>query len=211
MATLGTYQRVVIKGTGIGSEVWQTGFWTVAGTPPSTQAQLNTDCAAIAAFVSTWWTTVKAFVYGTYALTEVDMYQYVSPSTHASLQAQTVLSAVAGTLVTPASPVDTCCVVSIRSGQPGRSGRNRMYVPDHQTISNGTGTFSGTSYSSIGTATKALFSSVAGYSSYVPVVASRTMNQWFQPTAFDTDNKPDVQRRRENKLTPTATQVLPFP
>lgn len=211
MTTLGTYQRVVIKGTGIGSEVWQTGFWTVAGTPASTAAQLATDCNAISAFVSTWWTAVKPSIYSSFALTEVDMYQYVSPSTRASLQAQTLLAASAGTLATAASPIDCCCVVSIRSAQPGRSGRNRLYVPCHTTCLNSTGCFTGTVNNTIGTATKALFTSVVGYSTYAPVVLSRKLNAWFPPTNIDTDNKPDVQRRRENKLLPTATQVLAFP
>lgn len=211
MTTLGTYQRVVIKGTSIGAEQWQTGFWTVAGTPPTTQAQLSTDCSAIAAFVSTWWTAVKAGVYNSFSLTEVDMYQYVSPSVTASLQAQTILSAVAGTLAAAGPSIDQACVCSVRSSTPGRSGRNRLYVPCHTAVSNVNGCFSSAINNTIGTATKALFTSVAGYSTYVPVVLSRTKNQWYQPTGFNTDNKPDVQRRRENRLAATATQVLTFP
>lgn len=211
MTTLGTYQRVVIKGTGIGSEVWQTGFWTVAGTPPSTQAQLSTDCVAISAFVTTWFNAIKTLVYTSFALTEVDMYQYVSPATTASLQAQNIMTANAGTLAGASSPVDSCCVVSIRSATPGRSGRNRMYAPCHTSVTPTTGCFGSSAQNTIGTATKALFTSVAGYSTYVPVVLSRTKNAWYQPTNIDTDNKPDVQRRRENKLLPTATQVLAFP
>jgi hypothetical protein len=44
-----------------------------------------------------------------------------------------------------------------------------------------------------------------------PAVVSRHLHQWFPPSAIDTDNKPDVQRRRENRLVPTSTQVLAFP
>lgn len=211
MTTLGTYQRVVIKGTSIGSEVWQTGFWTVAGTPPATQAQLSTDCVAMAGFVTTWFNAIKTLIYTSFKLTEVDMYQYVSPATVASLQAQDVITAVPGTLAGAASPIDSCCVVSIRSATPGRSGRNRLYVPCHTSCGPSDGCFGSAAQNTIGTATKALFTSVAGYSTYVPVVLSRTKNAWYAPTNIDTDNKPDVQRRRENKLLPTATQVLAFP
>lgn len=211
MTTLGTYQRVVIKGTGVGSEIWQTGFWTVAGTPAGTQAQLATDCTAMAGFVGTWFTAIKGLLYTSFSLTEVDMYQYVSPATTASLQAQNVLTAVPGTLAAASSPIDTSCVVSIRSATPGRSGRNRMYVPCHGQITPATGCFASSANNTIGTATKALFTSVAGYSTYVPVVLSRTKNAWYPPVNIDTDNKPDVQRRRENRLLPTATQVLAFP
>jgi hypothetical protein len=42
-------------------------------------------------------------------------------------------------------------------------------------------------------------------------VVSRTTGQWYPPTNIDTDNKPDVQRRRENRLLPSHTQVLAFP
>jgi hypothetical protein len=127
------------------------------------------------------------------------------------LQAQVILTANPGTLAGASSPIDTCCVVSIRSAQPGRSGRNRLYVPCHTTVGPTDGCFGSAAQNTLGTATKALFTSVAGYSTYVPVVLSRTKNAWFAPSNIDTDNKPDVQRRRENKLIPTATQVLAFP
>jgi hypothetical protein len=201
----------VIKGTGPGSEIWQTGFWTSAVTPPGTQAQLQTDCNAIAAFVTTWWTAIKVSIYSSYALTEVDMYQYVAPSTVASLQAQTVLTASPGTNATPGSPIDTCVVVSLRSAVPGRSNRGRMYLPYHSTAAVATGLFVNSNTDNYGTATKALMTSVAGYASYVPVVVSRTHSTWQPLAAIDTDNKPDVQRRRENRLLPSHTQVLAFP
>jgi len=211
MAGLGTYQRVVIKGTGIGAEIWQTGFWTQNVTPPTTQAALQTDCNAIAAFVDTWWTTVKAQCYSSYALTEVDMYQYVAPSHTASLQAASPRSAVAGTISVQGAPIDTCCVVSLRSAVPGRANRGRMYVPMHTGLTGSTGCWAGTPSTSVGTATKALMTSVAGYSGYVPIVVSRTHSTWQPLASLVTDNKPDVQRRRENRLAATNVQVLAFP
>lgn len=211
MPALATYQRVVIKGTGPNSEIWQTGFATAAVTPPTTQAQLQTDCTAIAGFVTTWWTAIKGLIYSSYSLTEVDMYQYVAPSRVATLQAQSVLTAAPGTNAATGSPIDTACVVSIRSAVPGRSHRGRMYVPCHSGVAPASGMFTGTPNTTIGTATKAMFTSVAGYSSYVPVVVSRTHNTWDAVASLITDNKPDVQRRRENKLIPGNIQVLAFP
>lgn len=211
MPALGTYQRVVIKGTGPNSEIWQTGFSTAAVTPPTTQAGLQTDCTAISAFITTWWNAIKGSIYSSYALTEVDMYQYVAPSTVATLQAQTVLTANPGTSAATGSPIDTALVTSIRSAVPGRSHRGRMYVPCHAGCQVANGMFTGTPNVTYGTALKALFTSVAGYSSYVPVVVSRTHNTWDAVASLVTDNKPDVQRRRENKLIPTNTQVLAFP
>jgi hypothetical protein len=208
---LGTYQKVVIKGTGPGSEVWQTGFWTTCTTNPVDQPALQTLCNTIAPFVTTWWAAVKGTIYALYSFTEVDMYQYVAPSTTAQFQAQTILTASAGTYVTNGGSIDQSLVVSIRSARPGRSGRNRMYVPFHQAITATTGLASNSQTDGIGTATKALFTAVAGGSVAAPIVVSRTHGFWNAPSNIDTDNKPDIQRRRENRLLPTHTQVLAFP
>lgn len=208
---LGTYQKVVIKGTGPGSEIWQTGFWTTCTTNPVDQPALQSLCNTIAPFVTTWWAGVKTKVTPLYSFTEVDMYQYVSPSTTAQFQAQTIITAVPGTLATNGSPIDTALVVSIRSPLPGRSGRNRMYIPMHEAISISTGLVSNTTTDQYGTATKALFTAVAGGSVAAPIVVSRAHSFWNVPSNIDTDNKPDVQRRRENRLLPTHTQVLAFP
>lgn len=211
MSALTTYQRVVLKGTGPSSEIWQTGFWTESVTPPSTQAQLQTDCNAIAAFCTTFYNSLKPTIYSAYAFTEVDMYQYVYPGSTATLQAQTILTPNAGGKATAGSPIDTCIVASIRSSVPGRSNRGRMYLPYHDTISATTGMLSAATNNTYGTAVKTLFTSVAGYAGYVPVVVSRTHGTWQPVSSIVTDNKPDVQRRRENRLLPTATQVLAFP
>lgn len=211
MSNLTTFQKVVIKGTGPGSEIWQTGFTTAAITPPTTQAALQTDCNAISAFVTTFWNSIKATIFSCYSLTEVDMYQYIWPATKAQFQAQTILTPNAGSLVAAGSPIDTALVVSIRSAVPGRSGRGRMYLPYHSTCANASGLVTGTPYNTYGTAVKTLFTSVAGYSSYAPIVPSRTHGTWQPPSSIVTDNKPDVQRRRENRLLPTAVQVLAFP
>jgi hypothetical protein len=45
----------------------------------------------------------------------------------------------------------------------------------------------------------------------VPVVVSRTHHTWQPLASIITDNKPDVQRRRENKLAASSVQVLSFP
>lgn len=208
---LATYQKVVIKGTGPGSEVWQTGFWTTCTTNPVDQPSLASLCNTIAPFVTTWWAAVKGTCYALYSLTEVDMYQYVAPSTTAQFQAQTILTATPGTYATNGGAIDQALVVSIRSALPGRSGRNRMYVPFHQAIQTSNGLAPNSQTDAIGTATKALFTAVVGGSVAAPIVVSRTLGVWNTPTNIDTDNKPDVQRRRENRLLPSHTQVLAFP
>lgn len=211
MTALGTYYKLVIKGTGPASEIWQTGLSLVSTVDPSTQAAIQADANTLQGFVATWYTAIKSFLYTSYNYTGVSLYQYIAPSTTAHLQANVPVAAVPGTLATAGSPIDTATVVSIRSADPSRRGRNRLYVPDHTTCAAATGMRSTTSTSSIGTATKALFTAIVGSSTYAPIVISRTGGKWEVPLFLDTDNKPDVQRRRENRLLPTSTQVLAFP
>lgn len=211
MAALTTYQRFVIKGTGPGSEIWQTGFSTTCTTQPVDQPALQALLNTIGPFIDTWWTSVKAHCYALYSYTGASAYQYVDPSTSAQFQADRTVTPVPGTLTTSGAPIDTALVVSLRSATPGRSGRGRMYVPFHEPVAFGAGLYAGTTSALIGTATKALFSSITGGSVAAPIVVSRTKHQWYPITELVTDNKPDVQRRRENKLSPSSIQVLAFP
>jgi hypothetical protein len=86
-----------------------------------------------------------------------------------------------------------------------------MYVPCHVGVQAANGNWASPDSNAIGTATKTLMSSVAGYASYVPIVVSRTHSTWQPLASLITDSKPDVQRRRENRLAAITTQVLAFP
>lgn len=211
MPALGVYQRVVITGTSVGSEIWQTGFYIADTAPPATQADLQSLLNSIGTALDTWWTAVKAHCYTSFAYTGASMYQYVAPSTSAQFQARRDVTPVAGTLASAGSPIDSCCVVSLRSSVPGRRGRNRMYVPFMDGVPTPGACWSATQTGLIGTATKALMTAVSGSSAAVPIVVSRTGNVYNPLASLVTDNKPDVQRRRENKVLPTGTQVLAYP
>lgn len=211
MPALGIYQRVVIKGQTFTSEIWQTGFYVIDTTPPPDQATLQALCNTLEPLVNTWWTSIKANLPAGFTYTGISMYQYVDPSTIAQFQAQTLRAAVAGTSAVGQSPIDTACVVSLRSSLPGRSGRNRMYVPCTAAVNQATGMWDSTVPDGIGTATKALMTACAGAPNALPVVVSRTLHQYHPLSGLNTDSKPDVQRRRENRLVPNHTQVLAFP
>lgn len=211
MAGLGVYQKIVIRGTGPGAEVWQTGFHIAATTVPASQADLQTLLNTIAPYVDTWWTAVKASAFSSYVYTTVDAYQYVDPATTAQYQATSPRTATPGSLSSGQSTLDQACVVSLRSANPSRSGRNRMYVPCHAQVQSNGMFLSATTNTAIGTATKTLFSSIAGGTSAVPIVASRAIHQALPLVSLITDNKPDIQRRRINRINPTSQQVLAFP
>ena len=86
-----------------------------------------------------------------------------------------------------------------------------MYVPCHMPVGFADGCYAAADTNAIGTATKALFTAILGGSTGGVVVVSRTHSIYSLVSALDTDNKPDVQRRRENRLRPSTTQVLAFP
>lgn len=211
MTALTAYQRIVVQGLGPGSEIWQTGVTTVALSPLVDQPALQSYCNTLEPMFNTWWNSCKVSAYPLYKYTGINAYQYQWPNTKAQFQAQTLRAAVAGTGAAGGCPIDTACVVSIRSAVPGRSARGRMYVPFHKAMDALTGLIIPADAAVIGTATKALFAAIVGGSTGAPIVASRTHGTWYPPTSLVTDNKPDVQRRRENRLAPGTIQVLPFP
>jgi hypothetical protein len=208
---LGTYQKFVIKGTGPGSEIWQTGFYTTCTMNPVDQPALQALLNTIAPFVDTFFAALKSKIYPTYTYTEVDAYQYVSPSHVAAFNAQAIRTPTAGTLVGNGQQLDGAVVCSIRTPLPSRRGRGRMYLPCHDVVQPSGMLANAATNTQYGTALKALFSSIVGGSVAAPIVVSRTGNFWNPPTQIITDNKPDVQRRRVDRLLPTSTQILAFP
>lgn len=211
MTTLTTWQRLVITGTSVGSEIWQTGLSLVSTSAPTSQAALQTDCNTLEPFVNTWWTSVKPHIYSSFAYTGIKLFQYQGAATKAQYQAQTVRTSVAGSLVANSSPIDTALVVSLRTGSPSRSGRGRMYIPCHDVVGPTAGTFVGTGSADYSAAVKALANAIAGGSTYAVAVVSRTLSEYNLVTKGIADNKPDVQRRRENRIVPTINSVVTIP
>lgn len=211
MSALTTWARIVMQGLGPGAEIWQTGLSVIAAPLPGTQAALQTDCNALEPFFNTFWGSLKSHIYSSFSYTGVKMYAYSGAATRATLQAQTLRTAVAGTLVANSSPIDTSLVASLRTAVPGRSGRGRMYLPCHDVCQPTSGNFVGTASADYALAVKTLANAIAGYSSYAVAVVSRTTSNWELVRQVIADNRPDVQRRRENKIIPSivSSQVIP--
>lgn len=211
MPGLAAYQRWNISGKGPGSEIWQCGFSTISTSAITSQAGLQSLVNSLAPFVNTFWTALRPSVYPIYSITNLTGYQYVYPSNRAQFQAQAALTATTGTLASNAAPIDTALVVSLRTAVPGRRTRGRMYVPCHAPITTTDGCFSSTVSTAIGTAVKTMLSSVFSGTTLAPVVVSRTGGTYETITGCVTDNKPDVQRRRENRLAASNVQTLTIP
>lgn len=196
--------RYVIRGTGPGSEIWQTGFWLQRA--EADQASLQTDTDASAASITTFWNAIKGTIYTSYALTELRTYWYSGGSNQATFEAAHIFTPNPGTNATPGSPIDTCLVASLRTARVGLSYRGRMYLPYHGQVTPGTGLVSGAP-ATYANAVAALLSDALNMT---PVVVSRHLATFEPITNVVVDQRPDVQRRRENRLavgTPSMATV----
>lgn len=193
--------RTVIQGTGPGAEIWQTGFWwapTVTGSIV-TLADFKLATASIQPLVSTMWASIRSKIYTSYGYTGIKSYWYTGGTT-ATFVAQDSVTSSPGTLASSGSPIDTSCVVSIRTANAGRSFRGRMYLPRHEACTPATGLFV-TSTSDYSTAVGTMFNSLAFASPGALVrQVSLKLAEATIPTAVICDSLPDVQRRRENRL-----------
>lgn len=212
MGDLLQYDRLAITGRGPGAEIWQTSIGLVAvGSGPGTQAALQAQANMIEPLVNTWWTSVKTKVDPSYSYTGISIYQYIAPVTVAQLQARVDRTAVPGTLANGGCPIDTAMVHTLGTGIPGRSTRGRMYVPYHDACVVGTGLWPTAQPATWAGFLKTLLNGITGGSAFVPVVISRTHGTQNPITSIKVDNKPDVQRRRENRLNASATAVVSVP
>jgi len=201
----GQVVRYEIRGSGPGSEIWQTGWYGFTATPFTTQSDLDTDVAAVSAFVTTWWTAIKGFIYPTYSLTELRGYYYPGGGDTAEFASSHVYTPAPGTLSGNGSPVDTCLVQSLRTTTVGASHRGRMYAPMHSLILS-SGLVQSTTATTYCNATAALLNATTTEA----CVVSRVLGTQQPVTMVGVDLKPDVQRRRQNRLaggTPATASV----
>jgi hypothetical protein len=191
--------RNEIRGTSPGGEIWQTGFWNDCLGTPFTAADLATYLGVIAPYVTTWWNAIKANIYSTFTLTEVRAYYYQSSGQHADFGNVALLTPNAGTFAGNGNPIDTALVHSLRSVRVGSSHRGRMYVPHHSTVLNTGLIQSATALTGV-TATAAMFTSINANTATRVSVVSATLATVDQVVSVTADLKPDVQRRRQNRL-----------
>lgn len=191
--------RYEIRGRGPGSEIWMTSFWLQASSPYASATVLQAQLNNLLPDVLVWWNGVRVNIASSYTYTELRAYAYAGGGDTAEFGASALVSTSAGALGASGSPIDTALVVSLHTGFVGKSRRGRMYVPYHNTCSMTTGliTATATDYALI---TKTLFDSVNTHSADRVSVVSRTLGDSAPVLSVSFDQKPDVQRRRENRL-----------
>lgn len=204
--------RFLLNGTSGATEVWTTTFhvrWTTDIF--WSQATLDSLTASIKGLFDTAWTTLKTFATGDMKFTECRGYVYEIGSSVADWVS---LSSVATPQVGTSSiahPLQCGIVQSLRSSAPTRSGRGRMYLPLNGIPMSVNGNYNSTNVTSIATTMKTFYQGVnaiaVGAATTKLVVASATQSQVRDVLTVVTDTRPDVQRRRANKVIPSLASI----
>lgn len=198
--------RLTVKGTGPGSEIWITGCWLATSAPVADAAALSGFLSVWATAFGTWVTAIKPFWYPSYIWTELHAYYYEHSGVSADFAASAAVTPTPGTVAGNGSPIDTCLVMSLRSNFVGRSHRGRMYLPYHKAATTtGLIAIPGDA-TTAATATAALLTSLHS-GTFTPVIMSRTLAATTPVTSVVADERPDVQRRRVNRLSTGTSHI----
>jgi hypothetical protein len=206
MPTPGNTVRAVFSAANTGGEQINTGCWFFLNSTPPSQADLNGIATDLATNWNVLTTNLKGHWYAGVSWQFVNVYYYAGGSNHAAMQAVAALAANVGTRAGGGSPIDTCSVVSLRTGFPGRSQRGRMYLPQHDTVSATTGQIVGTTATDFANNVALFLNTFSGARPGWGAVVSRTLGSSLPITQVLCDTIPDVQRRRENKMVASAVQ-----
>lgn len=206
---VGVQGKFVVYGTlASGAQDVSYGVWcNIADVDFIGQAALDTITDTVAALFDTFHDTssVAAFYSSTDQFVGVKSYAYFTDSTSADLQSSALFAAPRAGSGTANHPKETSLVVSERTNQPGRSGRGRFYLPACGiALTAGGLVASSTAVDDLGDAAITLFDALSAALA-IPVVASFTKGQTYNITRLEIDNKPDTQRRRQDKVLATHT------
>lgn len=208
---VGTLMKTVVFGTlANGVQDVSYGVWTkISSADFVTQAALDTatglahdrfDAFHNSSAVAAWYTGIDVFL-------GIKTYAYFSHSTSADLQSEALFPSARAGAGTANHPKESSIVVSLRSPQPGRSGRGRFYLPATGIAMNANGVIaSNAAVDDLGDAALALFNGLID-DTLLPVIASFTKGASYGVTSLVIDNKPDTQRRRTDKIVATHTDI----
>lgn len=207
--------RVTIQGLLPGGEIWASSFWLQSVLIPSQSAldDLASVCAtALAGQEGSLLKTLSASSF----LTGLTVRYYPAGQTAAALQSSPTFTQSAGT-GTKNNPNQSCIVASLRTGVPGRRNRGRMYWPNTGGDLGSDGLITATMQGYVGNGLSAMFSAINAPGSTEGgevAVLSRLTGASVPVTTVQVDRRPDVQRRRANKIStpaPSSYAVTPPP
>lgn len=190
--------RVVMHASIGGSEEIVTGFW-IQFDQSAGPIDVQGVAEELQPFVNGFLGQEAGTMYQTVQWDRLDVYGYDVAGTKATSQGTVPLNT-PGTLATAGAALDTCGVMTLLTGAPGRSRRGRMYLPFHPAIANGT-TLADALMTARAGHLKTLFNSVNSAEGQIAVSVVSAKNGTSAPvTEIGWDTIPDVQRRRVNQL-----------
>lgn len=204
--------KITFGGALPGGEIWQSGFW-VTGYSPSSSGDANSYAELWYAQLSASDSSGGARIHlglvaaTTVSFTQVRVYGYPAGGTQATYVGIYTGTAVTGTQQ-PKSGNQTAHVVSMRTGLAGRSQRGRMYIPANGAPVQADGQLNAAACTTIAEGWATCFSdwnAVSG-NGIVSVVSS-TKTQGYHVVNVQVDSRLDVQRRRADKQSITASET----
>lgn len=196
--------RFVLVGTLPGGEEWATGLWWTVNAAPTNGPDFQSfvDEYAADVFAHTGWFRPQNVAAATW--TGVKGYYYAgNPSAPAIFAGENVFgSPVTGTGSGQEQPNQVSIVCSTLTGQSGRSFRGRMYVPATN-LGITAGVIASGQVDAVATGLVDAIDAVRTDTTWRPMVVSNTQNVMTEIIQLRVDNKPDIQRRRANKLVST--------
>lgn len=200
--------KVVIAGTLGSGEIFETGFW-VTGADITTNVEAAGFATAVVGIMdsaSTSKTAVLARISGACSYDSVRVYHYTGGPTAAFIGSAD-FSGWTGT-GTVVLPDQVCMVVSLRTTQSGRRYRGRMYMPCTASVLQSNSQFGNGDVAAVATAWKTFLDGVNGAGIVSDVVIVSQTGSFTTPVSeVRVDTKPDIQRRRANKIQPADTAV----
>ncbi len=194
--------RVIIQGGIRGGEIWSFGQWFDAGRA-LTHSELGDLCTtANTAFNSQLKPALQARMTASDNGVSTSAYYYDGSSSRAVDQ-YTIPNSWVGTAGSSNVPNDMAAVATVLTGRPGRSYRGRAYLPwTGPGLVNGQ--FTSADCTALATAYAGWLTTVKNattpFVGAVPVVCSQTKSVLTPVAQIRIDSKPDVQRRRIEKV-----------
>ena len=214
--------RMDIRGSILNStEIFSVSLWLstnvdgalVPGTNAQAQSALTTLMGdpTFGAMLDGW----RALIFPADAYTSVTLYCYPTGGTSAAAVATAPITGKAGTSTASGAPLQTSMVLTLRTGQAGRSFRGRIYLPARGGMASGATGYLASGTGPVVTPVINWLHQIAILTPFPGGVGARagvasTRRGVFTPLSQITvDLKPDIQRRRANKF-PSGT-VFSYP
>jgi hypothetical protein len=208
MAIPAGYSRLVLHGK-CGNDIFETGVW-VSGAVATQAAAQTLANSAWNLFLTSGSAGAQALIGADSSYTGLRAYCYPTGGPGATYIAEAAASPVVGT-APGASPFQTAMVVTLQTGAAGRRARGRMYLPAHGVQLLTTTHLFATADTDRGSSAVAGWLTALHGTSNPAVVLSTVAGSSRVITGTTTDNKPDIQRRRANKVIGTYVKTTTVP